>query len=509
MIIKTKKLLPITILFFGFLLFGMPKVFATECVGTYLTTGTVQDACLAIGGAGQDCELVGSNYWFFNNSCQQKSVIQTAATSCFSKGLRFDGQTGCNTSCIDTSKTWCGTSCVASTGSCSGGRIYNACSGCVCPSSAPNWSGSQCEGGGGTTLTSDTERLIQFVTLIFGRTSLGATYDADITNAKTAWGTIQTAWNNILSNGIQAYVLTPKDTAAVQPPAAYTPIKTVINYKYGSGGEGYSSAGVVANNVNVEVDWADSAYRSSFLDWSKVPSVRNIVERIAGVRFCKVNADCGGVTGTSCNPNTFTCMGNVPSEGACDIDNTSLSLRVFCQNSRPCLNKVCWDGMGSDYLMPSMISTWNPDSSFGDMYGKVNQVLTLKGTSLKPYWQDAPSGMGVFVGLSPSPFDGNRSGYSSANNNCYNGTGVLAGSHICTASEIINSYNKNISLVTTQSGKAWINNGPPGYISNVVNDCNGWSSNNSAIFGSIWLFDTYDKSLISPCNQTLQFACCK
>ncbi|MBU1017805.1 hypothetical protein KKA33_02130 [Patescibacteria group bacterium] len=97
-------------------------------------------------------------------------------------------------------------------------------------------------------------------------------------------------------------------------------------------------------------------------------------------------------------------------------------------------------------------------------------------------------------------------GYKSADALC--DPTVVANSHVCTAEEVINAYVMDADTLTGKSGLAWINNGPPGYVKYVTNDCNGWTTNTSTIFGSVWSFDA-DASFITPCNQNIPFACCK
>ncbi len=111
--------------------------------------------------------------------------------------------------------------------------------------------------------------------------------------------------------------------------------------------------------------------------------------------------------------------------------------------------------------------------------------------------------VGMFVGISAET-DGSASGYTNANLYC---SSAHAGSHICTAMEIINTYNNNPSSLPG-SGNVWINNGPPGYDQTQANDCMGWNSPDGEVFGSIWRFDS-DDSGISPCVSSFQFACCK
>ncbi|HHA19286.1 MAG TPA: hypothetical protein ENK70_06230 [Methylophaga sp.] len=111
---------------------------------------------------------------------------------------------------------------------------------------------------------------------------------------------------------------------------------------------------------------------------------------------------------------------------------------------------------------------------------------------------------GVYAGSTSSAYNGNQGGYTSANAYC---NVNYAGSHICTAVEMINSYNNIPGPITGLAESVWVNNGPPGYISNVTNDCNGWQSNSTTVFGYVWDGAT-DKSLVTPCNLTRKFACC-
>lgn len=117
--------------------------------------------------------------------------------------------------------------------------------------------------------------------------------------------------------------------------------------------------------------------------------------------------------------------------------------------------------------------------------------------------------IGWYVGLSATAKNGSRSGYTSANNECLLGAGALAGSHICTAMEMISTYNNApAGAIASLTESVWVNNGPPGYISNVANDCEGWSSSATTIFGYVWN-GTVDSSYVTPCNEVRKFACCK
>lgn len=111
---------------------------------------------------------------------------------------------------------------------------------------------------------------------------------------------------------------------------------------------------------------------------------------------------------------------------------------------------------------------------------------------------------GVYVGSTSSAYNGNQGGYATANAYC---DADHSGSHICTALEMVNSYNNLPGSITGLAESVWVNNGPPGYISNVANDCSGWKSNGTTIFGYVW-DGIQDASLVTPCNLTRKFACC-
>ncbi|MBN1258146.1 hypothetical protein JXA05_00090 [Candidatus Peregrinibacteria bacterium] len=114
--------------------------------------------------------------------------------------------------------------------------------------------------------------------------------------------------------------------------------------------------------------------------------------------------------------------------------------------------------------------------------------------------------VGMFVGLSDTKFTA-ASNYGAVNQFCAT---KYTGSHICTAAEIINTYNHNPSALTpfqTGDQRGWINNGPPGYLATPANDCNGWQNATAARYGSIWLFAD-GQALLQNCNDQYPFACC-
>lgn len=115
-----------------------------------------------------------------------------------------------------------------------------------------------------------------------------------------------------------------------------------------------------------------------------------------------------------------------------------------------------------------------------------------------------------FVGVSSEPVNGDRDGYDNAFKACNN---RYSGSHICSADEMIYSYEiEDRDLIDVQD-LAWVNNGPPAYVENLSNDCSGWQSDSLATYGSVINFNRSSlikKSFyIQPCSAKYKFACCK
>lgn len=132
--------------------------------------------------------------------------------------------------------------------------------------------------------------------------------------------------------------------------------------------------------------------------------------------------------------------------------------------------------------------------------------------------------VGKFVGDS---IDTGRSGnqgtfeaplfYEGANDFCStNSNSNIAGSHVCTPDEMINSYNHGQAGVSpiftyTDSATLWINNGPPAFTAN-ANDCKGWVETSSPTsnpnYGTVWNFSSKAGGLL-PCRTGKAWACCK
>lgn len=134
---------------------------------------------------------------------------------------------------------------------------------------------------------------------------------------------------------------------------------------------------------------------------------------------------------------------------------------------------------------------------------------------------DAPNDVsgvvGMFVGESEDAFTASTS-YAVANAKCrdHSTNADIAGSHICTPDEMINSYNHGeigVAPIYGQAGTLWVNNGPPAFTA-TANDCNGWTRPepgvdvNNLNYGTVWNFNDQAGGLL-PCTNTKGWACCK
>lgn len=118
-----------------------------------------------------------------------------------------------------------------------------------------------------------------------------------------------------------------------------------------------------------------------------------------------------------------------------------------------------------------------------------------------------PSGISSFVTSTPVAYNGSRGGYSSANALC---SALVAGSHVCTAEEILNTINSGATANIPINNTLWISNGPPGYTVN-ANDCIGWTDAASTSFAPVWvkLASGDGFGALDRCNSTRRYACCK
>ncbi len=114
-----------------------------------------------------------------------------------------------------------------------------------------------------------------------------------------------------------------------------------------------------------------------------------------------------------------------------------------------------------------------------------------------------------FATITSSTYSGNNNdnpGYDQAHSLC---NAQLAGSHVCSAEEILNTIRDNKPLPSVD---VWIFNGPPGYTA-AANDCEARSTNSGdSKYGAYWQASTTDnikgRGLLAYCSSKLNLACC-
>ena len=119
------------------------------------------------------------------------------------------------------------------------------------------------------------------------------------------------------------------------------------------------------------------------------------------------------------------------------------------------------------------------------------------------------SSAGYFATVTTATYSGNNNnnpGYAYAHARCND---QLAGSHVCSAEEILNTIRENKPMPSVD---VWIFNGPPGYTAS-ANDCEARSNNGSSDkYGAYWQAPTISnplgRGLLGGCNSNLKLACC-
>jgi hypothetical protein len=207
-----------------------------------------------------------------------------------------------------------------------------------------------------------------------------------------------------------------------------------------------------------------------------------------------------GLTGLNLGDAGGATMYNLGNVGIGTSSNTNAALEVK--------GKVRLSGSASGYvdLQPAAsgsAATFTLPSSTGTN----GQFLKTDGSGVLS-WTNGP----VFLG-STSSYNGSRGGYATANNLCKNSSiGGRMGSHICTSQDIINSYAQGVLPGTTATGMLWVNNGAPGYIKSLSNDCGGWNTSYVATYGSAININrsglTANSFYSQPCSTSYSFACC-
>jgi hypothetical protein len=127
------------------------------------------------------------------------------------------------------------------------------------------------------------------------------------------------------------------------------------------------------------------------------------------------------------------------------------------------------------------------------------------------------SSAGYFATVTTATYSGNNNnnpGYAFAHARCND---QLAGTHVCSAEEILNTIRENDPNKPMPTVDVWIFNGPPGYTA-MANDCDGRRSNigsgTNTAYGSYWqmsdsVYLPHGRGLLYTCEKSLKFACCK
>lgn len=137
-------------------------------------------------------------------------------------------------------------------------------------------------------------------------------------------------------------------------------------------------------------------------------------------------------------------------------------------------------------------------------FGTAAYVYAITYPATQP--NDVSGVVGLFVNATPTAYNGNTvGGYENANEICAK---TFEYSHVCTAMEMTNTYNHAPALLNGLTESYWINQGSPGNLTDVNNDCRGWKSGLSTDFGSVWNTQK-DASYITSCDLSRKIACCK
>lgn len=125
----------------------------------------------------------------------------------------------------------------------------------------------------------------------------------------------------------------------------------------------------------------------------------------------------------------------------------------------------------------------------------------------------------VFQGVDANaPSSGGVGGYIGANARC---ASYGAGAHVCSTAEVLESIRctavpsgPQTAPIFTQTGFAWISNGPPGFTAN-ANDCLGWTDGTGVLdgqptYGAVWNFSPQGGiGWLTSCASPNRFACCR
>jgi len=113
--------------------------------------------------------------------------------------------------------------------------------------------------------------------------------------------------------------------------------------------------------------------------------------------------------------------------------------------------------------------------------------------------------VGMYVGSTPNVYQGVTGSYEAVNALC---TAEFDNSHVCTATEMINTYNHNPSALNGVVSRFWVNGGMLVNGNAMANDCNGWTTKDATRFGQVW-DASQAQGFTSSCDMQRAYACCK
>jgi hypothetical protein len=462
-----------------------------------------------------------------NNTCCTPPQILVDGGGCPAPTVWIGSET--TGSCINPGAYACTTSFNCSTNSCT-----SISSGAACPSGKVNLGGGKC----GDALTVVREALADKVYKLWFGDILGRLVyvsDVDCANGDTAvWNNTTKTWVCAKGDSLWAPGTNPNDInntntgnvgIGTSTPAAKFDVNGVTRIISGSNetqlwlaNSAAKSYGLFSTNNSsffgggkfVIYDNDDSASRltirkdgnvgigidnpTSKLEVIGTGYFKNLLIGNEGAEFSGGKINLNNNSNNDTNINTGTSTGDVSIGGGAGT---------------VAINSTSWDvtsaGAASGFTSLGVIGK----VTIADGTQGLGKVLTSDASG-EASWQ--ANSLPVFVGLTGATYTGNlnggTTGYKAADQLC---SDAYANSHVCFTQEVIQSY--RIQPVGTgvhsATGNAHINNGPPGYFINAVNDCNGWATNNGSVyFGAIWMFNS-DSALVADCSRSYAFACCK
>jgi hypothetical protein len=128
-------------------------------------------------------------------------------------------------------------------------------------------------------------------------------------------------------------------------------------------------------------------------------------------------------------------------------------------------------------------------------------------------WNCVAGGASSFLGLTGAS-NGVLStpvGYLGAKEICEAAFPLNPNAHMCTVHELTQALMNGETVLDPTKPQVWINNGAPGYISTLSNDCQGWTDETNGSYGSVLARHPSTgaiRFLINTCDMSFPVACC-